>query len=104
RFSEGGATHGQYSFFAEPGGLYSQPDHRWISGANTSICKKTSSNICCMIRRIHIPTKLWVLADQAVVSGSAFATNILIAHALRISDFGTFSVLILVQLFLLGVQ
>ncbi|HXO75176.1 MAG TPA: hypothetical protein VN824_08085, partial [Puia sp.] len=58
-----------------------------------------------MSRRIfQASSKFWVLADQAVVSGSAFVTNILIAHALGIADYGRFSALVLTQLFLLGIQ
>lgn len=45
-----------------------------------------------------------VLADQAVVSGSSFLTNILIARALGITDFGAYSAIILIQLFLLTIQ
>ena len=48
--------------------------------------------------------KTWVLADQAVVSGSSFATNIMIARTLGVAEFGKFSVLILAQLFLLSIQ
>jgi len=44
------------------------------------------------------------LADQAVVSGSSFVTNIMIARALGVTGFGKFSVLILAQLFLLSIQ
>jgi O-antigen/teichoic acid export membrane protein len=49
-------------------------------------------------------SKGWVLADQAVVSGSNFLTNILIARALGITDYGKFAVILLVQLFMLSIQ
>ncbi|MBO0949641.1 hypothetical protein [Fibrella forsythiae] len=45
-----------------------------------------------------------VLADQVVVSGSAFITNLLLAHALGLAAYGQFSAVILSQLFLLSVQ
>jgi O-antigen/teichoic acid export membrane protein len=48
--------------------------------------------------------KVWVLADQAMVSGSSFVTNIMIARALGVTGFGKYSVLVLVQLFLLSIQ
>ena len=48
--------------------------------------------------------KTWVLADQAVVSGSSFLTNILIARALGITAYGKFCVILLVQLFMLSIQ
>src|ERR1700679_702789 len=55
-------------------------------------------------RPLQQSPKTWVLADQAVVSGSSFVTNILIARALGITDYGKFSVLLLVQLFMLSIQ
>jgi O-antigen/teichoic acid export membrane protein len=45
-----------------------------------------------------------VFADQAIVSGSSFITNIIVARSLGVSNFGKFSVIILVQLFLLSLQ
>jgi O-antigen/teichoic acid export membrane protein len=45
-----------------------------------------------------------VLTDQAVVSGTSFLSNILIARSLGITDYGLFSVVVLVQVFLLSVQ
>ncbi len=48
--------------------------------------------------------KTWVLADQVVVSGSSFVTNILIARALGITDYGKFSIILLIQLFMLSIQ
>lgn len=45
-----------------------------------------------------------VLADQVVISGSAFATNLLLAKALGLTGYGQFSAVILAQLFLLSVQ
>jgi len=45
-----------------------------------------------------------VLTDQVVVSGSAFATNLLLAQALGLVAYGQFSAVVLTQLFLLSVQ
>jgi len=45
-----------------------------------------------------------VFADQAIVSGSSFITNILVARSLGVSNYGKFSVIILIQLFLLSLQ
>ncbi len=45
-----------------------------------------------------------VFADQAIVSGSSFVTNILVARSLGVSNYGKFSVIILIQLFLLSLQ
>lgn len=58
-----------------------------------------------MINRLrdNLP-KLLVLSDQAVVSGSSFLTNIVIARSLGIAGYGRFSVIILIQLFLLSLQ
>jgi O-antigen/teichoic acid export membrane protein len=56
------------------------------------------------LRRLPQSPKTWVLADQSVVSGSSFLTNILIARALGINEYGRFAVIILVQLFMLGIQ
>jgi O-antigen/teichoic acid export membrane protein len=56
------------------------------------------------LRLLQQSPKTWVLADQAVVSGSSFVTNILIARALGITDYGKFSVILLVQLFMLSIQ
>ncbi len=58
-----------------------------------------------MIQRIknNLP-KILVLSDQAVVSGSSFLTNIIVAHALGLEGYGKFSVIILIQLFLLSLQ
>jgi O-antigen/teichoic acid export membrane protein len=55
-------------------------------------------------RPLQQSPKTWVLADQAVVSGSSFVTNILIARALGITGYGKFSVILLVQLFMLSIQ
>ncbi|MBS1668473.1 MAG: hypothetical protein JST58_13940 [Bacteroidetes bacterium] len=52
----------------------------------------------------HISPKILVFADQAVVSGSSFLTNILVARSLGVNNYGKFSVIILVQLFLLSLQ
>jgi O-antigen/teichoic acid export membrane protein len=56
------------------------------------------------LRLLQQSPKTWVLADQAVVSGSSFVTNILIARALGIADYGKFSVILLIQLFMLSIQ
>jgi O-antigen/teichoic acid export membrane protein len=53
--------------------------------------------------RYNMP-KFLVFSDQAVVSGSSFVTNIIIARSLGITGYGKFSVLILIQLFLLSIQ
>lgn len=45
-----------------------------------------------------------VFADQAIVSGSSFVTNIMVARSLGVSNYGKFSVIILIQLFLLSLQ
>ncbi len=42
-------------------------------------------------------TKIWVLADQAVFSGTSFLMTILVARNLSVSDFGEFSAIILVS-------
>lgn len=51
-----------------------------------------------------IEEKYWVLADQVVVSGSAFATNLLLARALGLTEYGKFSAIVMVQLFLLSIS
>lgn len=58
-----------------------------------------------MIKRLHthLP-KILVLGDQAVVSASAFITNIIVARALGISSYGQFSAIVLIQLFLMSLQ
>lgn len=58
-----------------------------------------------MIKRLHthLP-KILVLGDQAVVSASAFLTNIIVARALGISNYGQFSAIVLIQLFLMSLQ
>ena len=48
--------------------------------------------------------KLYVLGDQVVVSGSAFVTNLLLARALGLQQYGIFSGLGMVQLFLLSIS
>ncbi len=48
--------------------------------------------------------KAIVLADQVVVSGTSFLSNMLLAHELGLQDFGIFSMVILVQLFVLSLQ
>ncbi|MEZ0486658.1 hypothetical protein [Fibrella aquatica] len=45
-----------------------------------------------------------VLTDQVVVSGAAFATNLLLAQSLGLVAYGQFSAVVLSQLFLLSVQ
>lgn len=58
-----------------------------------------------MIKRFHthLP-KILVLGDQAVVSASAFLTNIIVARALGINSYGQFSAIVLIQLFLMSLQ
>lgn len=52
---------------------------------------------------IAVPEKYWVLADQVLVSGSGFVTSLLLARALGVAEFGRFSGIAMVQLFLLSV-
>jgi O-antigen/teichoic acid export membrane protein len=52
----------------------------------------------------NIPEKYWVLSDQAVVSGSAFFTNMLLARALGLEEYGRFSALVMIQLFVLSIN
>ncbi|CCH02751.1 hypothetical protein FAES_4752 [Fibrella aestuarina BUZ 2] len=56
------------------------------------------------IQRELASQKGLVLADQVVVSGSAFLTNLLLARALGAVAYGQFSAVVLCQLFLLSVQ
>lgn len=49
-------------------------------------------------------SRFLVLADQAVVSGTSFLSNLVIARSLGISDYGAFSAVILLQVFLLSIQ
>lgn len=48
--------------------------------------------------------KYALLADQVIVSGGTLATQLLIAAGLGMAQYGRFSVLVLVQLFLLSLQ
>ncbi len=48
--------------------------------------------------------KVFILADQVMVSGSAFATNLLVARALGLGAYGLFSSVGLVQLFVLSLS
>ncbi len=57
-----------------------------------------------MLKIFPLTAKHWVMADQAVVSGTTFVTQFLIARQLGITDYGYFSVMILGQLFLLSLQ
>ena len=50
-----------------------------------------------------IREKYWVLADQVVVSASAFLTNLLLARALGLTQYGRFTVVTMIQLLLLSV-
>jgi O-antigen/teichoic acid export membrane protein len=50
-----------------------------------------------------IKEKYWVLADQVVVSAAAFLTNLLLARALGLAEYGKFSIVVMVQLLLLSV-
>jgi O-antigen/teichoic acid export membrane protein len=52
----------------------------------------------------HISPKILVLSDQVVVSAASFMTNMIIARSLGAANYGKFSVIILVQLFLLSLQ
>lgn len=56
------------------------------------------------IKQLYQSAKVKVLADQVVVSGSSFLSNILVARSLGITDYGVFSALLLIQLFLLSLQ
>jgi O-antigen/teichoic acid export membrane protein len=53
------------------------------------------------IRQLLYSDKFYVLADQVVVSGASFATNLLLAKALGLTGFGIFSIIGLVQFFCL---
>ena len=57
-----------------------------------------------MLKIFPLSEKHWVFADQAIVSGTTFVTQFLIARQLGITDYGYFSVMILGQLFLLSLQ
>jgi O-antigen/teichoic acid export membrane protein len=48
--------------------------------------------------------KLYVLADQVVVSGSSFATNLLLANSLGLEVYGKFAAAGMVQIFLLSLS
>lgn len=50
-----------------------------------------------------IKEKYWVLADQVVVSGAGFATNLFLARTLGLVEYGKFSAIVMVQLFLLSI-
>ncbi|UFH54881.1 lipopolysaccharide biosynthesis protein [Spirosoma sp. KNUC1025] len=56
------------------------------------------------IKQELLSEKGLVLTDQVIVSGSAFATNMLLAQALGASAYGRFSAVVLCQLFLLSIQ
>lgn len=45
-----------------------------------------------------------MLTDQVLVSGASFATNILLARSLGLSEYGKFSAIILLQMFILSMQ
>ncbi|SFW75787.1 lipopolysaccharide biosynthesis protein [Chitinophaga sancti] len=47
--------------------------------------------------------KYWVLADQVTVSGAAFVTNLVLARVLGITNFGKFTSIVMLQLFLLSI-
>ncbi|MBB5647185.1 lipopolysaccharide biosynthesis protein [Pedobacter cryoconitis] len=51
-----------------------------------------------------IGEKYWVLADQIVVSGSAFLTNLLLAKAMGLPEYGKFSIIVMIQLFILSLS
>lgn len=52
----------------------------------------------------RVSEKSLVLADQVVVSGAAFLTNLLLARGLGVAAYGQFSAVVLGQLFLLSLQ
>jgi O-antigen/teichoic acid export membrane protein len=66
------------------------------------VLEKKRKNV--LKRLQHISPKMLVLGDQAIVSGASFLTNIMVARSLGVNNYGKFSVVILVQLFLLSVQ
>lgn len=51
-----------------------------------------------------IAEKYWVLADQIVVSGSAFLTNLMLAKAMGLPEYGKFSIIVMIQLFILSLS
>lgn len=51
---------------------------------------------------MRLTEKYWVLADQVVVSGSGFATNLLLARMLGIDQYGLFSAILMAQLLILS--
>src|ERR1700744_252195 len=53
-----------------------------------------------LLSNIIIKEKYWVLADQVVVSASAFLTNLLLARALGLMEYGKFTVVTMIQLLL----
>jgi O-antigen/teichoic acid export membrane protein len=56
------------------------------------------------IKQLFNSDKFYVLADQVVVSGVSFVTNLLLAKALGLTNFGLFSMIGLVQFFCLTVS
>ncbi|BAV06890.1 Membrane protein involved in the export of O-antigen and teichoic acid [Filimonas lacunae] len=52
---------------------------------------------------IPIQAKYQVMADQLVVSGAGFCTSLLLARALGIVEFGRFSGIVMIQLFILSI-
>lgn len=54
--------------------------------------------------RKHIGPKTLVLADQAILSGGSFLTNVLIARNMGPVVYGKYSILLLAQLFMLSLQ
>lgn len=57
-----------------------------------------------MLKKFLISDKFFVLADQVVVSAAAFATNLLLAKALGLQQFGIFSLVGLIQFFCLSIS
>ena len=57
-----------------------------------------------MFRRLFRQDKAWVFADQAVVSGCAALTQVILAAQLGMKSYGYFSLVVLAQLFLLSLQ
>lgn len=54
------------------------------------------------VKSMLFSQKAMLLADQGIVSASAFATNLLLARALGLTGFGQFSGMVLAQLFVLS--
>jgi len=53
---------------------------------------------------VKLKNATWALADQALVSGSSFLLNVLLARLLGLEQFGIYSLLLLAHLFCAGLQ